>query len=81
MLRRPIYFVLGNHDYYFGSIDKVRKAVKQLCQERPNLHYLPGEHLLGDDAEGTVDSSHPTDLGFLRQAEAFAKVLRPLVAE
>jgi hypothetical protein len=46
-----------------------------------NLHYLPGEHLLGDDAEGTVDSSHPTDLGFLRQAEAFAKMLRPLVAE
>jgi lysophospholipase L1-like esterase len=44
-----------------------------------NLHYLPGEDLLGDDGEGTVDSSHPTDLGFIRQAEAFAKVLQPLV--
>ncbi|HEX5106115.1 MAG TPA: metallophosphoesterase [Pirellulaceae bacterium] len=43
VLRRPIYFVLGNHDYYFGSIEKVRKAVKQLCQERPNLHYLSSE--------------------------------------
>ena len=41
-----------------------------------HLHYIPGEDLLGPDNEGTVDSSHPTDLGFLRQAEAFAKVLR-----
>lgn len=44
-----------------------------------NLYYLEGEHLLGDDGEGTVDSSHPTDLGFVRQADAFEKVLRPLV--
>ncbi len=39
-LRRPIYFVLGNHDFYFGSIRRVRDAVKQLCAERPNLFYL-----------------------------------------
>jgi hypothetical protein len=43
------------------------------------LHYLEGEQLLGDDNEGTVDSSHPTDLGFVRQAEAFLMVLQPLV--
>jgi hypothetical protein len=44
-----------------------------------NLHYLKGENLLGQDGEGTVDSSHPNDLGFMRQAEAFAKVLGPLL--
>ncbi len=44
-----------------------------------NLHYLEGEYLLGDDGEGTVDSSHPTDLGFMRQAEAFSRVLEPLL--
>jgi lysophospholipase L1-like esterase len=44
-----------------------------------NLHYLPANHLLGDDGEGTVDSSHPNDLGFARQAEAFAKVIGPLL--
>ena len=44
------------------------------------LYYLPGEHLIGDDGEGTVDSSHPTDLGFLRQAEAFEKAIRPLLS-
>ena len=43
-----------------------------------NLYYLPGEHLFGDDGEGSVDGSHPTDLGFMRQAEIFAKVLGPL---
>ncbi|MFM8224085.1 MAG: SGNH/GDSL hydrolase family protein, partial [Planctomycetaceae bacterium] len=42
----------------------------------PGLHYLEGEHLLGDDNEGTVDSSHPTDLGFVRQADAFELALR-----
>jgi len=44
-----------------------------------NLYYIPGEDLIGDDGEGTVDSSHPTDLGFLRQSEEFSKVLRPIL--
>jgi lysophospholipase L1-like esterase len=42
------------------------------------LHYLAGEDLLGDDGEATVDGSHPTDLGFVRQADALEKALRPL---
>ena len=46
-----------------------------------NLHYLPGETQLGDDGEGTVDGSHPTDLGFFRMAEAFGKVIEPLLRE
>jgi len=41
-----------------------------------NLYYLDGESQLGDDGEGTVDSSHPTDLGFMRMADAFEPVLR-----
>jgi len=44
-----------------------------------DLHYLKGAGLLGDDGEATVDSSHPTDLGFMRQADAFSKVLKPLL--
>jgi hypothetical protein len=46
-----------------------------------HLHYLEGEKLLGADGEDTVDSSHPTDLGFMRQAKAFEKVLRPLLTK
>jgi hypothetical protein len=45
-----------------------------------NLYYLTGDKLIGDDGEGTVDGSHPTDLGFLRQADAFAEALGPLLA-
>jgi hypothetical protein len=40
------------------------------------LFYLPGDDLLGADAEGAVDASHPNDLGFMRQADAFEPVLR-----
>lgn len=39
-IQRPIYFVLGNHDFYGGSIAGVRQAVVALAKERPNLHYL-----------------------------------------
>lgn len=42
------------------------------------LYYLKAEELLGDDGESTIDGSHPTDLGFMRQAAAFAKVLKAL---
>jgi GDSL-like Lipase/Acylhydrolase family len=38
-----------------------------------DLYYIPGEHLLGDDGEGSMDGSHSTDLGSMRQAEIFAK--------
>jgi hypothetical protein len=44
-----------------------------------HVGYLKGEHLLGDDGEGTVDTSHPTDLGFLRQASVFQSALEPLL--
>jgi len=42
----------------------------------PHLHYLKADHLLGDDGEATIDGSHPTDLGFQRQATEFQKALR-----
>lgn len=36
----PIYFVLGNHDYYHGSISGVRSAVTRLSEESSRLHWL-----------------------------------------
>lgn len=41
-----------------------------------DLFYLEGDTLLGGDGEATVDSSHPTDLGFMRQADALEPVIR-----
>ena len=37
----PIYFVLGNHDYYGSSIVDVRHAVTELCARRSRLRWLP----------------------------------------
>jgi len=61
-----------------------REALRQVYSELKadgveHLYYLEGAHLLGDDNEGTVDSSHPTDLGFMRQAAAFADALGPIL--
>lgn len=53
------------------------KVYKELTWDGvASLHYIEGPGQLGDDDEGTVDSSHPTDLGFLRQADAFAPKLQ-----
>lgn len=54
----PVYFVLGNHDFYYGAIAEVRSRVQTLCREEPHLHYLthcgvmelaPGVALVGHD--------------------------------
>ena len=37
---KPIYFVLGNHDYYGLSIDVQRKRADDLCKKFNNLFYL-----------------------------------------
>ena len=56
--QRPLYFVLGNHDFYGGSITGVRAEVTALGRKRPNLRYLtaldvieltPTVGLIGDD--------------------------------
>jgi len=39
-LQRPLYFVLGNHDFYHGSIREVRAAAALVCDQRPRLRYL-----------------------------------------
>ena len=37
----PIYFVLGNHDFYRGTIVGVRQKIENLCTARPKLVWLP----------------------------------------
>lgn len=39
-LQMPIYFVLGNHDYYKGSISGVRKQMSEIMSISPYLKYL-----------------------------------------
>jgi hypothetical protein len=54
-----------------------RQTYEKLTAEgMKNLIYVEGQHLLGDDDEGTVDSSHPTDLGMVRIADILEPILR-----
>ena len=63
----------GNHKALRAAYNRLRKdGVK-------HLFYLEGGRLLGADGDDTADGSHPTDLGFFRQANAFEKTLRPIL--
>jgi predicted phosphodiesterase len=42
-LQRPVYFVLGNHDFYRSSIEEVRSMVAELSRNWGYLHYLSSE--------------------------------------
>lgn len=63
-------FHADNHAALRESFETLKK--EGLAQ----LFYIAADRMLGDDTEGTVDGSHPNDLGFLRQADVFEPVLR-----
>lgn len=42
----PVYFVLGNHDYYGGAIEIVRNKITCICNESECLHWLPTSGLI-----------------------------------
>lgn len=65
VVKKPVYFVLGNHDFYGGSFDGVRSRVRVLCSTSNNLRYLtgggvvsltPSTAIVGDD--GWYDALH-----------------------
>lgn len=45
-----------------------------------NVYFISNEGMLGDDTEGTVDTTHPNDLGMMRQAQVFIRELSQLQA-
>ena len=52
------------------TYDRLRRAGQR------KLYYVPAEKLIGTDGEATVDGTHPTDLGFMRLADALEPTLR-----
>ena len=58
-----------------------KRAFEELQKEFDELYYLSGETLLGEDLDndGTVDGSHPNDLGMYRQANALEAAIRPIL--
>lgn len=65
--KKPIYFVLGNHDYYKGSFDSVHKTVRNL--KNPNLTWLrnnlielnPSTALVGHEGWYDAQYGNPYD--------------------
>ncbi len=49
--QKPIYFVLGNHDYYRGSINDLRNKMTSMTKDEPFLFWLPasGPQKLNND--------------------------------
>ena len=39
-LQKPIYFVLGNHDYYFSDVMTVRRKIVEVCRSMSFARYL-----------------------------------------
>ena len=40
-IEKPIYFILGNHDYYKGQVNEVRDAMRMLTDTHKWLFWLP----------------------------------------
>lgn len=43
---KPIYFVLGNHDYFGRHTNSVHSDVKRICSEHPNMHWMTDSGVL-----------------------------------
>ncbi|MEP7325101.1 MAG: metallophosphoesterase [Gemmatimonadota bacterium] len=46
-LERPIYFVLGNHDYYHGRVEPVRERITAITGASSLLRWLPSSGPVG----------------------------------
>jgi Icc-related predicted phosphoesterase len=74
ILSVPIYFVLGNHDYYGGGkISETRQMIETIANKSNNLCYLPTAGVVeltdsaclighGSWADGRLGSSHKSDV-------------------
>lgn len=63
-----------HHDDNHAALKAVYE--KLLKEGVKNLSYISGDHLYGDDNDGATDSSHASDLGFMRQSDVMEPVIR-----
>ncbi len=75
------WFFEGNAGHVAKNAE-LKKVYEQLMAEGvAGLTYVPCDNLLGTDGLATVDGVHPTDLGFLRQADVLAPLLARLLTD
>jgi len=70
-------FVEPRRERYTQANARLRELYRRLVKAGDRrLVYVAAADLLGTDTEGTVDGTHPTDLGFMRMADALEPTLR-----
>jgi hypothetical protein len=63
-----------------GDNAELQSALHRLKERGvKGLYLVKGNSLLGEDGEATVDGAHPTDVGFLRIAEALEPSLKSAI--
>jgi lysophospholipase L1-like esterase len=67
-----------------GKYQEKNAALKRTFQNLiksgvKRLYYVSADNLIGADGEATVDGVHPTDLGFIRIADALEPVLKKAI--
>ncbi len=74
------WFIESTRNDALNKNTQLKAAYERLQKQGvQNLHYLPGENLLGHDGEATVDGVHATDLGFMRMADTITPVLQNIL--
>lgn len=80
--------ILFPHRYFdqkiYTLLEQKNATLKNIYLEQKkkgdkHLYYQKADHLIGTDAEATVDGVHLTDLGFLRMSEQLYPVIRKLI--
>ncbi|GIW95925.1 MAG: hypothetical protein KatS3mg110_3966 [Pirellulaceae bacterium] len=75
-------FYESRRKFHEANHAALREAYRKLEADGiENLYYLHGHLLLGDDGEAATDGSHPNDLGFMRYADAYLKVIQQIRKE
>jgi lysophospholipase L1-like esterase len=73
-------FIAENRETHAKKCAELRRAYDNLTSAGvKHLHYRKGDDVIGSDGEGTVDGSHPTDLGMVRYADALEPDLRKIL--
>ena len=73
----------SKQDFHARNHAELKKVYDELKKDDPNVYYLSAKNILGEDLDfdGTVDGSHPNDLGMWRQANALEASLRPIMEQ
>ena len=79
-VRRSALFDLGAKKRNDDQMAAAEKMMKVVCKDFKNVYFINPAFDLGTDNEGTVDGSHPTDLGLDRALKVIEPKLRKILS-